>query len=285
MRNRKRSQPPRRSVLVLRHPWAVRATHWVNALCIAVLLTSGLQIFNAHPRLYFGQASMFEQPVLAIEAEPGSDGLLRGRLKLGAFALETTGVLGASKESSGETVARAFPATVTLPREPDLATGRRFHFFFAWLFAANLASLWLYGSLSGRFARMLRPRVSDLAGIGRTLINHLRLRFDHGAEGGAYNGLQKLTYGMVLAGLLPMMMISGLCLSPGVDAAAPWLPVLLGGRQSARTVHFLCASGVTLFVAGHLVMVAVSGVFNNLRSMITGRYRLDLPAETPHAVD
>lgn len=285
MRNLNRSRPPRRSTLILRHPLAVRATHWVNALCIAVLLTSGLQIFNAHPRLYVGQASRFEQPVLAIEADQGPDGVLRGRLKLGGFALDTTGVLGASKEPGGETLARAFPASVTLPRDPDLAAGRRFHFFFAWLFVSNLAGLWLYGLLSGRFARMLRPRISDLAGLGRTLINHLRLRFDHGAEGGAYNGLQKLTYGLVLAGLLPMMIVSGLCLSPGVDAAAPWLPVLLGGRQSARTVHFICASGVTLFVAVHLVMVAVSGVFNNLRSMITGRYRIDLPAEAPHAVD
>lgn len=280
-----RSRPKRRSILVNRHPLAVRVTHWVNVLCVAVLLTSGLQIFNAHPRLYLGQASSFSRPVLAVETIESPRGDPRGQVRLLGLTVPTTGVFGVSKGPDGAATARAFPAWITLPREPDLATGRRFHFFFAWIFAANLAGLWLYGAFSGRFGRVLLPRWSDLRGIGATLLSHLRLRFDHGADGAAYNGLQKLTYVFVLAGLLPLMVASGLSLSPGVDAALPWLPALLGGRQTARSLHFLGATGLSLFIAVHLAMVALSGPINNLRTIITGRYAIPLPPEATDADD
>ena len=82
--------------------------------------------------------------------------------------------------------------------------------------------------------------------------------------------------------MLPLVVLTGLTMSPGIDAAFPWLVDLFGGRQTARTIHFICATLIVLFVLVHVVMVLISGVWNNIRSMITGRYRIDA-AETPHA--
>jgi len=77
--------------------------------------------------------------------------------------------------------------------------------------------------------------------------------------------------------LLPLMLLTGLTMSPGMDAGYPFLLEVFGGRQSARTIHFIAASGIVLFVVVHLVMVLITGVWNNLRSMITGRYVIKLP--------
>jgi thiosulfate reductase cytochrome b subunit len=91
--------------------------------------------------------------------------------------------------------------------------------------------------------------------------------------------LQKATYLAVILVLLPMMVATGLTMSPGFNAAAPWLLDLFGGRQSARTLHFISAGLITAFVVVHLVMVVVSGLWNNLRSMITGRYAIDVEGD------
>ncbi len=123
------------------------------------------------------------------------------------------------------------------------------------------------------------PGWRDLRGIGRSILDHVRLRFHHGRD---YNVLQKLTYlGMIFV-VLPLIVLTGLTMSPGIDAAVPWLVEVFGGRQTARTIHFICATLIVLFILVHLVMVLISGVWNNIRSMITGRYRVDTP-ETPHA--
>ncbi|QUD89822.1 cytochrome b/b6 domain-containing protein [Phenylobacterium montanum] len=272
----------RRRIDIYRHPVAVRVTHWVNAICVGVLLASGLQIFNAHPALYLGQSSNFSRPVLAITSDLPAGRAARGHLRLLGVAVQTTGVLGVSPGADGSPTARAFPHWMTLPGFQDLALGRRWHFFFAWLFAANLTVLISYGVLTRRFRRTLAPTRSDLSRIGASIWDHLRLRFPHGPEAWRYNVLQKLTYSAVLGGLLPLMLVSGLAMSPAIDAAAPWLPMLLGGRQTARTIHFLSAMSIGLFVAVHLAMVALSGPLNNLRAIITGRYALYVSDEDDH---
>ena len=104
------------------------------------------------------------------------------------------------------------------------------------------------------------------------------MRFPKGEEAKRYNVLQKLAYLAVIFVLLPLVVLTGLTMSPGLDAAFPFLVEVFGGRQSARTIHFLCATGIVLFVIVHVGMVLVSGVWNNMRSMITGRYRIE-PAE------
>lgn len=261
--------------LIYRHSRIVRVTHWINVLCLTVLLMSGLQIFNAHPRLYWGQYGADSDPaVLSLDAEETDDSV-RGITRIGSVAISTTGFLGASKVE-GELTPRGFPSWLTLPSYQDLAAGRRWHFFFAWLFVANGISYLSYGLLSGHFRRDLKPDRDQLTvhHLFREIADHARLKFAKGDEARRYNALQKTAYLVVIFFLLPLMLATGLTMSPGIDAAFPWLLELFGGRQSARTIHFVTASLIVAFVAVHIAMVLLSGVWNNLRSMITGYYVL-----------
>jgi thiosulfate reductase cytochrome b subunit len=254
--------------LVYRHSAAVRITHWINAVCLIGLLLSGLQIFNAHPALYWGDISDFDSPLLAMRGERGDDGQPKGVTTVLGHAFDTTGVLGLSEDASGLR-RRGFPSWLTLPSYHDLATGRRWHFFFAWAFVINGLIYLATIIISRRLTGQLLPSRRQLRHIGQSILDHARFRFDHGRD---YNVLQKLSYLAVIFLLLPVMVLAGLAMSPGLDAAFPGLPAVFGGRQSARTVHFILAFGIVLFAAVHIFMVLVSGVWNNLRSMVTGYY-------------
>jgi thiosulfate reductase cytochrome b subunit len=252
---------------IYRHSLGVRVTHWIWALCLALLLMSGLQIFNAHGALYWGHVSTFGKPWLAMQAVEGPDGKPQGVTTVFGHRFDTTGVLGLAPGSDGDLAERPFPAWITLPRSQDLATGRRWHFFFAWLLVLDGLVFYLIAFGGGHW-RALVPSRRQLAGIGQSIRNHLLLRFPHGAH---YNVLQKLAYLAVLFVLLPLMVLSGLAMSPALNETVPLLG-LLGGRQSARAIHFVTAFALVLFFVVHIVMVLVSGLWNNLRSMITGRY-------------
>jgi thiosulfate reductase cytochrome b subunit len=260
--------------IVYRHSLLVRVTHWINALCFALLLMSGLQIFNAHPALYWGEASTFDRPFLALTGERNDQGEIRGVTTILGHSFTTTGLLGASRDDSGEIAAHGFPSWATIPSYQDLATGRRWHFFFAWILALNglvyIANL----LVKRRFARDFLPTAGELRSIPHSILEHARLRFPKGDAALHYNVLQKLAYLSVIVAL-PILILAGLTMSPGIDSAFPQLLDLFGGRQSARAVHFIAASYLVLFLLVHVVMVLVSGVFNNMRSMITGRYRIE----------
>jgi len=266
--------PPPAKRVVYRHALIVRITHWVNAVCVLFLLMSGLQIFNAHPHLYWGEVSTFNaqnQPTntfLSIASRTYADGTREGFVRLMGNDIVTTGFLGLSR-FQGELEARAFPALMTLPSARDLATGRLWHFFFAWIFVINLLVYVFYGLAGRHFWRDLLPSRDQWRSLGRTVWDHMRLRFHHGDT--RYNILQKLTYIIAILALV-VMIVSGLAMSPGMDAKFHWLPEIFGGRQSARTFHFLSATIVVLFAIVHIILVLISGVWNNLRSMITGRY-------------
>jgi thiosulfate reductase cytochrome b subunit len=258
--------------VVYRHTVLVRVTHWINAICFFILLMSGLQIFNAHPALYWGAQSTFDKPFVALTAEQKNDGSIEGVTTILGRRLDTTGVLGASRDESGRIQPHGFPGWATIPSYQDLATGRRWHFFFAWLLVAN--GLFYVGNLvARRHIRDFLPSPKELRAIPRSIFEHLRLHFPKGDEALRYNVLQKLAYLSVIVAL-PVLILAGLTMSPGLDSAFPWLVRLFGGRQSARTIHFILAFYLVGFVIVHLVMVLVSGVFNNLISMITGRYRI-----------
>lgn len=265
---------------VYRHPWVVRIAHVLNAACLLVLLTSGLQIFNAHPALYWGETSHFESPVAAIRSDLNADGTMTGRLQALGGSFDTTGVLGASRGADGSWEARAMPAWLTLPPYADLGAGRAWHFAFAWLLVANGAVYLTHGMLSGRLRAQLLPTREDLGGVGRSIVEHLRLRFPHGEAARHYNGLQKLAYLGVIAGAPPIMLASGLAMSPTVHAAAPWLGDMFGGRQSARTVHFLTMLALVGFVVIHLAMVLAAGPVREMRAIITGWYRIEKKQES-----
>ena len=267
--------PPRR--LVPRHSALVRVTHWINVLCLTVLVMTGAQIFNAHPHLYWGQyGADFDRPFISIDSTHDRDGW-HGDLRIGALTLATTGVLGASREGGQDLTPRASPAWLTLPSYQDLATGRRWHFSFAWLFVANGMLYWIAGFVRRHFTRDLLPTRAELSPrhLWHEVVEHARLRFPKGEAARRYNVLQKLTYLAVVFVLLPGVVLTGMTMSPGLDSAFPVLLDLFGGRPSARTIHFICASLLVAFVVVHVAMVIVSGLWNNLRSMITGRYAIE----------
>ena len=265
--------PRGRSVLFLRHPLIVRLSHWANALCLLVLFMSGLQIFNAHPALYWGITSDFAHPILSLTAADSSDGL-KGVTQIGPWHFDTTGVLGAS-DVDGYPTARGFPDWITLPGPQWLAMGRLWHFAFAWLFAINGALFWAWAIARGHARNDLLPTKVDFSHLPRAIADHLRLRFPKGEAAKRYNPLQKLAYFFVIFVLGPLVVLTGLTMSPTMDSTWPWLLWLFGGRQTARTIHFICAFSFFGFFVVHIAMVILSGTWNNLRSMITGAYAIE----------
>ena len=256
-----------------RHTAFVRISHWINAGCLAFLLMSGLQIFNAHPALYWGNSSDFDHPLLSLTAQT-TDGGTVGVTQIGSWHFDTTGVLGASY-ADGVPTARGFPAWATLPGPQWLAMGRLWHFAFAWLLVINGLLFWAYAIAVGHLRRDLLPTKKDFAHLPREIANHITLKFPKGEDAMRYNALQKLAYVFVIFVLGALIVLTGLAMSPTMDSGFPPLPWMFGGRQSARTIHFICAFSFLGFFVVHIVMVILSGAWNNLRSMITGSYAIE----------
>lgn len=263
---------PRAGDTVRRHRLSTRLWHWANAALLVVMLGSGLMIFNAHPRLYWGSYGANYDPAWF---EIGST-VTRGYLRLGGAELTTTGVLGRWRDAGGRERTRAFPGWATIPSTYNLALARRWHLSFAWAFAGALALYGLWSLGNRHLWRDLLPSRSEIAprALWHDIRDHARLRLPRGAAAARYNPLQKLAYLAVLAVLLPGMVLTGLTMSPQMVAAWPWLLDVFGGRQSARSLHFIFAAALVGFFLLHVAMVILAGPLNELRSMITGRYRL-----------
>lgn len=223
---------------VQRHSLPVRLWHWLNAALLYVLFTSGLGIFNAHPRLYWGHyGANFDRPWLKLER---------------------------------------FGGWLTLPAHYDLAMSRHWHLAAAPLFAFALLFYMIWGLGSRHIGRDLAFRHHELTlrHIWRDIADHARLHFPAGEAARHYNVLQKASYIGVIFVALPLLILTGLAMSPGMNAAWPWLIDLFGGRQSARSIHFITAFLLAAFFLVHVLMVLLAGPMNQVRSMITGRYRL-----------
>ena len=263
-----------KTVLVHRHAAVTRLTHWINVLALTLLLMSGLNIFGAHPALYWGQKAVFDHPWLSINSVlKGAD--MFGVTQVGPWSFDTTGFLGYSGQP-GSRAAVAFPHWMTVPSVRDLADSRHWHFLFAWLFVLNGLTYWLVGLIGGHIRKDLLPTKADLSpgNVWHEVVTHAQLKFPKGEEARHYNVLQKGAYLAVALVLLPTMVLTGLCMSPGFDAGFRWVVDLFGGRQSARSIHFIVAWTLVAFVGLHLFMVVASGTWNNIRSMITGRYAI-----------
>lgn len=220
--------------LIRRQKLATRVTHWIWAVSLFFLLPTGLQIFNAHPILYLGDQSGF-----------AFDNAV---LKLGEF-----------------------PGWATIPSTRDLATGRVVHFFFAWVFVLNVLMFFAISWSNRHLQKDLVPNTKDARNFMQDVRDHVTLKLVHGVR---YSPLQKLAYAGVLFVLFPLIIATGLCMSPGMNAALPWLPELFGGRQTARTIHFAVAALLVAFFAVHMAMILLAGPVNELRSIITGKYRI-----------
>ena len=259
--------------MVRRHRLSTRIWHWINALTLLVMLMSGLMIFNAHPRLYWGEYGANFDPAWL---EIGSDAGGRGMLRIGGLTLDTTGALGVWTGPDGGVQHRAFPWWLTIPSRYSLADARIWHLAFAWVLALGLLGYLLWSLVNGHLRRDIHitRREWRLAHLWHEIRAHSALRFPAGAAALRYNSLQKLSYAGVLFLALPLMILTGLAMSPGTDAWAPIVTELFGGRQSARSIHFITAFALVAFFLVHIAMVVLAGPVNEVRSMITGKYRL-----------
>lgn len=216
-----------------RHALSTRLWHWLNLVAVVVLFMSGLNIANAHPHLYWG----------AWGFDPADAWLSHAR----------------------------FPGWATIPDYYSLAKAREWHLFMAWPFALLLLFVWVTMLLNRHFRRdvMTTRREWRWSAIRADIGNHLRLRFDHGA----YNFLQKISYGIVLGLLLPGLVLTGMGIAPGLEPLIRPLVELVGGRQSMRSLHFIFAWALFAFTVLHVVLVLLSGPVGQMRAMIGGGRR------------
>ena len=250
---------------IYRHRLPVRISHWLNVPILIILIMSGLQIFNAHPALYWDDLSDREHPFLSIRPMKIESGGMRGITTILGYQFDTTGVLGYSDGKR-----RAFPAWATIPSAKVLAMGRQWHLFFAWLLVFNGLFFTAYALISRHATRDLVPTGKDLRGIGKAVKDHIVLRHPQGEEAKRYNVLQKLAYVVILCVVAPLIILTGLTMSPTIDTAFPWLLTIFGGRQAARTIHFIACFTFVGFIVVHVVEVILTGFYNNIRSMVTG---------------
>ena len=266
--------PPTTPVVVkeriYRHPLPVRLGHWLSVVCLFILIMSGLQIFNAHPVLYWGHRSDRDRSLLSIRPVQTDDGSVRGITTVLGHPFDTTGVLGYSNGSG-----RAFPSWATIPSAKWLAMGRQWHLFFAWVFVINGLIFTAYALISRHLTRDLTPTGKDLREIGKAINDHVRLHHPKGDSAKRHNVLQKLAYLGVIFGLAPLIVLTGLTMSPTIDTAFPWLLTIFSGRQAARTIHFIACFSFVGFVVIHVSQVILAGFFNNIRSMITGWFVIE----------
>jgi thiosulfate reductase cytochrome b subunit len=224
-----------------RHSAIVRATHWVTTLCFFALLLSGVEILISHPRFYWGETGNVLTPPLFILPIPAS----RGSVPTGyGFVL------------------------------PDQNSwSRSLHFQAAWLLVFTGLLYTISGLLTRHFRRNLQPAAADLSGrsLSKAIVAHLRFKRPAAAEAWSYNVLQRLTYLCVIFVLFPLMIWTGLAMSPGFVSAFPITVTAFGGQQSARTIHFFATVLLVLFLLVHVLMVCRAGFVSRLRAMITGR--------------
>ena len=229
---------PRGGAVIYRHRVATRLWHWINAITIFIMIGSGLMISNAHPHLYWGNyGANFDHPWLSLPRWPG---------------------------------------WVTIPATYNLALARRWHLLFALVLGFGLLAFMIASLINRHFQRDLRVRAGELRpqSLLHDLKEHLAFRFHDPANPSAFNIFQKLSYVLVIFILIPLMILTGLTMSPGMDAAWPWLLDIFGGRSSARSIHFIAAAGLVGFIIVHLILVVLAGPLNEVGSMITGRWKV-----------
>lgn len=224
-----------------RHRAAVRITHWITTACFLALLVSGVEIVISHPRFYWGETGHALTPSLFDIPIPAS----RAAVKTGY--------------------------DFVLPDQNGWS--RSLHFQSAWLVVFTGIFYGLYSLLSGHLRKNLLPAPADLSmpALVRTIVDHLRLRLREEGTDEAYNTLQRLAYLGVVFILFPAMIWTGLAMSPAVTSAIPPIVNVLGGHQSARTLHFFVSLALVGFVVVHIGMICLAGFRKRMLPMITGR--------------
>jgi thiosulfate reductase cytochrome b subunit len=220
-----------------RHTGVVRVTHWITTLCFLALLVTGVEILISHPRFYWGEAgNVLTEPLFKIPIPASRDTVPTGY----KFVL------------------------------PDQNGWSRYlHFQSAWIAVLTGLFYFLYGLFTGHFRRNLIPADLSWRALSKDISDHLR--FHRPDDARSYNALQRITYLAVIFVLYPLMIWTGLAMSPAMASVFPWAVAMLGGQESARTIHFFATLLLTLFLVIHVVMICIAGFTSRMRAMITGR--------------
>lgn len=256
----------------LRHPWPVRLWHWLTVSAVGVLLLTGLLLFDVHPRLYWGDDGHEGMKAFFSITAPDLDSpVLHTDLEVAGHHFDMTGRLGLAVDTGfGGKDFLVF----TPPADWDFGATRAWHFLCAWILVFAAFGYAVYLAASGRLRRMLWPSRAEVtfANLGREIARHVLLRRARGASARRYNVLQKASYLGVIYGLIPALILSGITMSNSVTAAFPGLLAFFGGRQSARSIHFIAAMLLLAFILVHVFQVFVAGFYDLMRAMITGRF-------------
>lgn len=224
-----------------RHTAFVRVTHWITTLCFIALLLSGIEILISHPRFYWGETGNVHTPAL--------------------FQLP----IPASRSSVPTGYGYVLP--------DQNGWSRYLHFQSAWVAVLTGLLYVVWGSITSHFGKNLLPGRADLSwrALLSVTADHLRFKRPDDAEAWSYNALQRLTYLFVIFVLFPLIIWTGLAMSPAIASVFPGAVSVLGGQQSARTIHFFVTVSLVLFLLIHIVMIFLAGFTNRMRAMITGR--------------
>ena len=241
---------------VARHAGWVRISHWILAASVVTLAFSGFVILMAHPRLYWGKIGNDLTPAL-LELPISRNYMHGGWTTQITFLPNNSAVVSAAR-------------TYDIFNENGWA--RSLHFLSAWFLVVTSLIYLVVGLATGHLWRDLVPRLREVSPrtLWRDVMTHLRLPMPVARGGPPYGPLQKLTYAGVILIALPLMVLTGLAMSPAVTAAYPALMDLFGGSQSARTIHFFAFALLMLFLLVHLVMVALTGFRRQIRTMTIG---------------
>ena len=215
-----------------KHNIVTRLWHWVNAITVIILFMSGLNIFNAHPRLYWGEYGSWDDAAWLAMSR--------------------------------------FPQWMTIPGHYSLADARLWHLFFAWVFALGFTIYLIVSLLNRHIARDIHISRQEwkFSNLWSEFRQHLKLKFHQGAV--KYNSIQKISYAAVIFLLIPLMIFTGIAMSPAMNANWHWLTEIFGGRQSARSIHFIVAWALVAFFFVHVAMVILSGFFRQMSGIIFG---------------
>ena len=239
------------------HARWVRLTHWIAAVSVAALVFSGVEILMVHPRLYWGEAGNdLTAPLVELP--------ISRNYRHGGWTVPTPLLDGAGAPVSAGRTFEIFN---------ENGWGRSLHFLAAWFLVIPGVVYLLTGTFGGHFRSHVWPKTKELAPrlVWADVIDHLRFRIRRATGGPDYGLLQKVSYSLVVFVAAPLVVLTGLTLSPTVTAAFPFLLTLFGGFQSARTIHFGTFAALVLFVLVHLVMVVASGFIRQIRGMTLGR--------------
>jgi thiosulfate reductase cytochrome b subunit len=238
------------------HARWVRISHWILAASVITLAVTGFVILMAHPRLYWGAVGNDLTPAL-FELPISRNYMHGGWAAPMTFFPETNPVVSEAR-------------TYDIFNENGWA--RSLHFLAAWCLVVTALIYLAAGLVGGHLRRHLIPRARELSPrlLWRDIVTHLRLPMPRAPGGPPYGLLQKLVYFVVVFLALPLIVVTGLTMSPAVTAAYPVLLDVFGGSQSARTIHFFAFAALLLFLVVHVAMVVLTGFKRQMRAMILG---------------